>query len=352
MLQTATKPKLPFWMYRLSTICKSFKYLYSLPPEKLQAFLDSYTVFELDWSDEETMIREMGKDYCDGVKKKTVDYYSVLNHLCSIGQVEKMYIPPALDLSKSIIENQTLYERKVAKDLRLTKGSRVLDIGCGRGRIASQMAAYTGAHVTGINIDTDQLESAKQYAARQGLSNQCHFQFGNMNTHPYPFADNSLDGVYDVQVFSYASNLEEMFKDIHRMLKVGGRVAILEWVILDNYDGKNPEHKALMSEVKAVVGAIGNPTIKQYVDAIQKAGLKIITNENISIDGLQSPLISQADKFYTRLGKMLNFLVKCKILPKHFKTLFERLSRGGQEFVEADKRRLVSTSHYILAEKV
>ena len=352
MPQTAVKPKTPFWMYRLSTILKSFKILYSLPDEKLNAFLDSYAIFDHEWADEEALIKEMGVDYCNEVKKKTVDYYSVLNHLCSVGQVEKMYIPPAMDLSKSIIGNQVLFEKKMARDLGLKKGSRVLDIGCGRGRVASHMARETGAHVTGINIDTDQLESAKQFALRNGLSDQCQFQYGSMNVYPFPFKDGSLDAVYQIQVFSYCKSLEQMFREIHRMLKVGGRVAGLDWVLLDLYDPKNPHHSALMKQVKAVIGAVGNPTIGQYTEAMKKAGFKILLNENASIDGLQAPLIEQADKFYTRLGKLLNFLVRIKILPAHFHTLFERLSRGGQQFVEVDRMRLASTSHYFLAEKV
>jgi sterol 24-C-methyltransferase len=262
-----------------------------------------------------------------------------------------MYIPPAMDLSKSILENQILFERTMAQDLRLKKGSKALDIGCGRGRIASHMASHTGAHVTGINIDKDQLESAKQFALRKGMLDQCHFQYGNMNELPFPFADGSLDAVYDVQVFSYSKNLDQMFQEIHRVLKVGGRVACLEWVILDAYDATNPEHRSLMSLVKAVVGAIGNPSIQQYTEALKKAGFKIIRNENLSIDGLQSPLIEQADKFYKGLGRLLQGLVRCKILPAHFNTLFERLSRGGKEFVQADRMRLVTTSHYIVAEK-
>ena len=58
----------------------------------------------------------MGKDYYKEIQKKLIDYYSVLNHLCALGQVEKMYIPPAMDLSVSIMANQVLLEQKMARD--------------------------------------------------------------------------------------------------------------------------------------------------------------------------------------------------------------------------------------------
>src|SRR5271154_7548303 len=102
--------KLQFWMYRLKTMARSFRVLYSLPKEKLESFLNSYIIYDHDWVDEKAMVREMGPDYRDVVKQKLIDYYSVLNHLCAIGQVEKMYIPPAMDLTRSIIENQVLFE--------------------------------------------------------------------------------------------------------------------------------------------------------------------------------------------------------------------------------------------------
>jgi sterol 24-C-methyltransferase len=84
---------------------------------------------------------------------------------------------------------------------------------------------------------------------------------------------------------------------------------------------------------------------------MRRAGFKVIINENASINGLQSPLIENADKFYTRMGKLISFLTKCKIIPRHFKLLFDRLSQGGEDFVKADRMGLVTTSHYIVAQK-
>lgn len=345
------RTKIDYWKYRLKTISHSFKVLYSLSPEKLDAFLNSYVIYDHDWDDKEVMVREFGPNYSEAIKQKLIDYYSVLNHLCAIGQVEKMYIPPAIDLSKSIIANQILFERRMAQDLGLKKGSQVLDVGCGRGRIASHMATSTGAHVVGVNIDADQLESAQKFAKRKGLTKKCQFQFWDLNEIPFPFKDSSLDAVYEVQVFSLSKDRVKLFKELHRILKPGGRFACLEWVLLDKYDPENRHHAHLMKQIKPLIGAIGNPTAKQFAEDLEKAGFKVTINENASLDGLQAPLIENADKFYTRFAKILNFLVKTKVLPKHFNTLFERLSRGGQAFIEADRLRLVSTSHYIVAEK-
>ncbi len=344
------KAKCQFWMYRISTIAKSFKALYTLSPEKVKAFVDSYKVFDFDWANEEELIREMGVDYYKQVQQKIIDWYSVLNHLCAIGQVEKMYIPPAIDLSKSIIANQVLFEKKMCHDLGLKKGHKVLDIGCGRGRVASHVATHTGAHVTGINIDHTQLESARKYALAKKLP--CQFHFGDLNVLPLPFENNSLDAVYHIQVFSLAKDLHKLLKDIHRIMKPGAKLSCLDWLCYDKYDKKNPHHVSLMRRVKPLIGAIGTLTAKEYADHLEKAGFKVLINENASVGGYQAPLIENADRFYSRVTKVLNFLVTCKILPRHFNALFDRLIQDGEAFVEADRLGLVTTTHQFVAQKV
>jgi len=343
--------KIQYWSYRLSTILKSLKTLYTLPPEKVHAFVNSYNIYDHDWKNEEELIRQFGDDYYAEVKRHVIDYYSVLNHLCAIGQVEKMYIPPAMDLAQSITANQKLFEKKMSQDLGIVKGNKVLDIGCGRGRIASHIATISGAFVTGMNIDTSQLESARRFAEGNGLSDRCHFKIADLNHLPLPFSDNSFDAVYEVQVFTYSRDLKKLFQEIHRVLKPGGKFAALDWFRLPGYNPNNSHHAELMRRVKPLIGAIGTPSTEEFTTPLQEAGFKILLNENASIDGLQAPLIENADRFYKRATKTIEFLVHCKILPTHFKVLFDRLTQDGEAFVEADRERLVTSSHYILSQK-
>jgi sterol 24-C-methyltransferase len=351
MSQLSVKNKLQFYSYRMSTVLKSLKTLYTLPREKIDAFLDSYDIYDHDWANEEELVRKMGPDYYHRVRNKLINYYSVLNHLCAIGQVEKMYIPPLMDISKGIIANQTLFEQMMAKDLNVKPGGKILDIGCGRGRIASHIATLTGAHVTGINIDNDQLECAKKYVRGKNLTAQTEFKIGDLNEIPLPFADSSMDAVYQVQVFSLSKNLEKLFADIYRIVKPGGRVACLDWFRLDDYNPNDSEHAELMRRIKPLIGAIGTPIIDDFVRAMEKAGFTVLINRNASIDGLQAPLIENADRFYTRLARLIKILVGTRIIPRHFQELFDRLTKDGEALIEADRKRLVTTTHYIVAQK-
>jgi sterol 24-C-methyltransferase len=341
-----------YWFYRVSTILRSIKTLYTLPPEKVKSFVDSYDVYNYDWNNEEELIQSFGPDYYTKVKERVIDYYSVLNHLCAIGQVEKMYIPAAMDLSQSLSVNQKLFEQKMCQDLKIGKGCKVLDIGCGRGRIASHVATLTSAHVTGMNIDATQLESARRFVLSKGLSNQCEFKMADLNDLPLPFPDASFDAVYEVGVFTYSKDLKKLFQEIRRILKPGGKFAALDWIRLPNFDPSNSHHADLMRRIKPLVGAIGTPSVEEFSGSLQEVGFQLLANENASIDGLQAPLIENADQFFSRVTKGVELLVQCKILPAHFKTLFDRLTKDGEAFVEADRLRLVTSSHYVLGQKL
>ena len=351
MQQSLTVSKLEYVLYRLSTVLSSLKTLYTLSPEKTQDFLNSHDIYDYEWNNEAELIDKMGTNYYPKISKKIVDDYSVLNHLCAIGHVEKMYIPPIMDISKSIIQNQNLFEKKMSQDLGINANDKVLDIGCGRGRVAIHMAKLTGAKLTGINIDQNQISAANKYVKGYGLAKQCKFKKWDMNTLPLPFPDNHFNAFYEVQAMSYSKDLVKLLKEIHRILKPGAKIGLLEWVILPAFDSNNTHHVDLVKKVKPLIKAIGNPTIDVYVAALKKAGFKIIINENVSADGLQAPLIEKADKFFNRATKLVGFLVKTKILPAHIKTIFDRFIRDGEAFTEADRLRIVTTSHYFVAQK-
>lgn len=71
---------------------------------------------------------------------------------------------------------QRAKKRHVAAKLLLTRGARVLDIGCGWGGLALYLAAATGAQVTGITLSPEQLASARARAAAAGRAGATEFR--------------------------------------------------------------------------------------------------------------------------------------------------------------------------------
>lgn len=344
--------KIQFFFYRMGTFWNSFKAIYKLPQEKIDAFVHSFDVFKYDWKDEAKLKEAFGENYYQIVQKKLCDYYSVLNLICSLGSVEKMYIPAIVDPKKSLSENQNLFERQMIKDLNLKQKDQVLDIGCGRGRIAAHVARITSAHVTGINIDDEQLRHAKQFAKQKNLGDQTNFQKGDMNEIPFSFKDETFDAVYHIQAFSYSKDLNKLLKEIHRVLKPGGRMSSCDWATLDNYNSKDAEHVMLVEKIKPLLGAVGTPSKEEYLNAFREAGFKILKAEVPSATKTDDVNIEKASKEFTMINGLVNFLVKVRILPKHFKILLEQLSQNVDSFIEVDRRGLATTNLHIVAEKV
>lgn len=334
---------------RLSTFKTSFKYLYDLTPQQVDDFMASYLIYNLDWADEEQMIGALGPHYRKKVGECLRSYYGVMNHLCALGDVEKMYIPPFMDKRATVLENQLLYESAVAHAINLTKGDRVLDLGCGRGRVAAHMATVTGANVTGINIDPNQIAQAREFNSQRGLRNE--FIVQDFNSLPLPFASNSFDAFYQIQALSLCKDLGQLFRELYRVLKPGAKMSLLDWVSLPGYDPTNSEHLELMRRVKPLIGAVGTPTPAIFEKELRNAGFVVLKSENASVGGLQAPLIDRVDGYFRAMRQIILGLVKVRVLPAHFKTLINRLCLDGEAFVKMDKMRLITTSYWIVAMK-
>jgi sterol 24-C-methyltransferase len=322
-------------IYRFGSVFDALKALYQLSPDNLDAFLNAYQMFDRD---------QPG----DNDEQQLIDYYRVINQLCAIGEVEKMYIPPMLEPKAGILDNQHLFEEKMARDLALKPGDKVLDVGCGRGRVAAHLADSFAADVTGINIDPDQLASAATFVAGNALADRCHFRKANFND-PLPFADGEFDALYQIQVISYAKDKEQLFREMHRVLKPGARLSFLDWVLLDKFDPDNSQHRSLLARAKPLVGAVDSPYAHEITDLLQKVGFEIVESCDVSVGGHQAPLIEQADVFYNRVRKVIALMAQFHVIPAHFVVLFDRLTKDGDAFIEADKLGILTSSYQTIA---
>lgn len=71
------------------------------------------------------------------------------------------------------------HEHYLAHTMGIREGMRVLDVGCGVGGPAREIAKFTGANIVGLNNNDYQIERATHYAAKEGLSHQLSFTKGD-----------------------------------------------------------------------------------------------------------------------------------------------------------------------------
>lgn len=63
--------------------------------------------------------------------------------------------------------------------VNIKENMKVLDVGCGVGGPAREIAKFTGAYITGLNLNEYQVERARLYAAKQKMDRQVQFVQGN-----------------------------------------------------------------------------------------------------------------------------------------------------------------------------
>jgi ubiquinone/menaquinone biosynthesis C-methylase UbiE len=112
------------------------------------------------------------------------------------------------------------------ESLKLSKGSRVLDLGCGLGGPARFVAATTGAHVTGIDLTPEFVEAGRALTEWSGLADQIELVEGSVLE--LPFEDASMDAAYMIHVGMNIADKAGIAREAARVLKPGGIFAIYD----------------------------------------------------------------------------------------------------------------------------
>lgn len=110
----------------------------------------------------------------------------------------------------------------VAADFTNTRGLRVLEIGCGMGTDGAQFAK-AGAIYTGIDLTDAAVELARKRFQVSGLPGEFHVA----DAERLDFPDASFDLVYSHGVLHHTPDIEAAVREIHRVLKPGGRAMVM-----------------------------------------------------------------------------------------------------------------------------
>ena len=155
-----------------------------------------------------------------------------------------------------------LHRHALERGLDLQPGQRVLDLGCGVGRLSSWLAR-DARQVVGVDISPAMLSAARRATASPNPS------FVRYANEALPFADGTFDRVVSVFVLQHVSDerqLGALLAEIDRITRDGGRVAIIEQV---------------RRRSDEVAGYIKHRTHQAYVQNFAEHGFRSIADKPI-----------------------------------------------------------------------
>jgi len=168
---------------------------------------------------------------------------------------------------------------EIINSLDLPKESKGLDAGCGIGLPTLMLAKAIGkdGHVTGLDIVPEFLAYGRKLIKDSKLSHQVSFKEGSVNK--LPFNDNTFDWVWSADCVGYAPGKPlPLIKELARVLKPGGIIAILAWSSQQLLPGY-PQLEARLNATSSGIAPFVNEMKPEYhffrmLGWFRKAGLK------------------------------------------------------------------------------
>src|SRR5438128_5767596 len=137
--------------------------------------------------------------------------------------------------------------------LGITKGLKVLDVGCGDGTTALP-AAKLGADVLGVDIATNLVEAGNKRAREHGLTN-CKFQEGDASN-LHELKGQSFDLVVSIFGAMFAPKPFDVAKEMVRVTRPGGRIVMGNWI---------PNDPTLVAQILKTSGAYSPPPPEGFI---------------------------------------------------------------------------------------
>jgi SAM-dependent methyltransferase len=141
----------------------------------------------------------------------------------------------------------------LVKELSITSGLEVLDLGCGDGTTAIPAAAL-GANVLGVDIAGNLVEAGNARAESLGLTN-CRFEEGDA-TDLHGLESDRFDLVVSIFGAMFAPKPQDVAKELVRVTRPGGRIVMGNWI---------PNDPTLVAQILKISSAYSPPPPEGFI---------------------------------------------------------------------------------------
>lgn len=239
------------------------------------------------------MVREYrswhGEGDGGGVEARKENYAELVNHYYDLvtdfyefGWGQSFHFAPRYK-HETLAESLLRHEHYLALELGLRPGQRVLDVGCGVGGPARNIARFAGVWVTGLNNNAYQVARARELTEQERLTERCDYLEGDFMA--TPAANESFDAAYAIEATCHAPDRTGAFREVYRVLRPGSAFAGYEWCLTDRFDLSNPVH---WETKKGIEEGNGLPELThraRILDALNQAGFIHVTGRDLAPEG-------------------------------------------------------------------
>jgi len=195
----------------------------------------------------------------------------------------KLWLDPSMTYSSALYANakqslEDAQDNKLARImdlLALKGGERVLEIGCGWGRLAERLSTERKAHVTGLTLSPSQLAGAKERIAKAGAEGRT-----DLRLQDYRDVTEKFDRVVSIEMIEAVGEKywPAYFGKISEVLNAGGRAVLQVITIADERFELYRKNADFIQRYIFPGGML--PSHSVMLDQIKQAGMKFVSLEN------------------------------------------------------------------------
>jgi sterol 24-C-methyltransferase len=250
------------------------------------------------------------------------------------------------------------HEHYLAHKMGINENMKVLDVGCGVGGPGREITRFTDCEIVGLNNNDYQIERANHYAQKYKLDHKLSYVKGDFMQ--MDFEPESFDAVYAIEATVHAPVLEGVYSEIYKVLKPGGVFGVYEWVMTDNYDESNPEHRKIAYGIEVGDGIPKMYSRKVAEQALKNVGFEIEYEKDLADVDDEIPwyyplsgelkYVQTFGDYYTwfrtsKIGRYITteavgLMEKFKIAPKGSKQVTFALEDAAVNLVEGGRQKL------------
>jgi SAM-dependent methyltransferase len=207
----------------------------------------------------------------------------------------------------------------LVEKLGITKGLKVLDLGCGDGTTAIP-AAQRGADVLGVDIAANLVAAGNKSARELGLAN-CRFEEGDASAmHGVP--DRSFDLVVSIFGAMFAPRPFDVAKEMVRVTRPGGRIVMGNWI---------PNDPTLVAQILKISSAFTPPPPEGFVSPMTWGVESSVTERFVSAGVPADKITFARDTFtFNCPGTPAEFVARFKSYYGPTMNAFEAAEKTGR----------------------